>query len=111
MENNKIYFNISDQNGVISISSEVIAGIAADACMETKGVSSMAGTTKGSRGVAVSAEEERCQIEAYIMVTGDCVIADTAKAVQKNIKAKVEAASGISVDKCDVFVAGIEFKK
>lgn len=111
MENNKTYFHVNDKNGIISISSDVIAGIAADACLATRGISSMAAAQKSVRGVVVTAEEDKCLIEAYIMVSGDCVIADTAKIAQQSIKSSVEAACGITVSKCDVYVAGIELKK
>ena len=111
MENSKIYFNVNDKNGVISISSDVIAGIAAQACLDTKGIASMASSPKGVRGAVITADDDKCIIAAYVMVTGDCVIADVAKAAQQNIKSAVEAACGLTVSQCDVFVAGIELKK
>ncbi len=111
MENDKMYFNVNDKNGVISISSDVIAGIAAQACLETAGISSVTPSPKGTKGPVVTADEDKCSVAAYVMVTGDCVIADVAKTAQKNIKSAVEAACGIVVSKCDVFVSGIELKK
>ena len=111
MENGKIYFDVKDKNGVISISSDVIAGIVAQACLDTKGISSMASSQKGAKGTVISADDDKCVISAYVMVTGDCVIADVAKTAQQNIKSAVEAACGLTVSQCDVYVAGIELKK
>ena len=110
MENGKIYFDVNDKNGVISISSDVIAGITEQACLETNGVSSMASPSKGVKGAVITSDDGKCNIAAYVMVSGNAVIADVAKKAQQNIKSAVEAACGLCVSKCDVFVAGIELK-
>ena len=111
MEQNKIYFHTEDSNGIISISPDVIAGIAVDACMETQGVSSMATGPVGSvKGIAIRINDDKCQVESFIMVRNGFVIADVAKEVQINVKTAIEAACGIRVVKSDVYVAGIELK-
>ena len=111
MEDKKIYFSKSDANGIISISPDVIAGIASDACLETQGVASMATGPLGSlRGMQIRINDDKCHAEAFIMVRNGVVIADVAKAVQQNVKAAIEAGCGIEVSKSDVYVAGIEMK-
>ena len=107
----KKYYSVQEGIGIISISPDVISGIAAQACLNTKGVSSMASAPAGAKGSQVVIDGETCTIAAYIMVGKDCVIAETAKEAQKNVKGAVEAACGITVTKCDIFVAGIELKK
>ena len=111
MENNKIYFKKADLNGTISISPDVIAGIAADACMETQGVAAMAsGPIGATRGIVIRIEDDKCSVETFIMVRNGFVIADVAKTVQRTVKTAIEAGCGINVVKSDVFVAGIEMK-
>ncbi|MBO7275127.1 MAG: Asp23/Gls24 family envelope stress response protein [Clostridia bacterium] len=111
MEDNKIYFKKSDLNGIISISPDVIAGIAADSCLETQGVAAMAsGPIGATRGIVIRINDDKCSAEAFIMVRNGHVITEVAKAVQRNMKTAIEAGCGITVVKSDVFVAGIEMK-
>lgn len=111
MEENKIYFKTTDSDGVISISPDVIAGIAADACVDTQGVASMAIGPNGSvRGVLIHVKDDTCHVESFIMVRNGFVIADVAKEAQINVKTAIEAGCGIKVSKSDVYVAGIEMK-
>jgi len=111
MEEKKTYFSKADSNGIISISPDVIAGIAADACLETQGVASMAcGPLGAVRGIVIHVDDDKCNAEAFIMVRNGFVIADVAKAVQRNIKVAIEAGCGIEVVRSDVYVAGIELK-
>ena len=111
MEDNKTYFKKADSNGIISISPDVIAGIAADACLETQGVAAMAsGPIGANRGILIRITDDKCSAEAFIMVRNGFVIADVAKEVQRNVKTAIEAGCGINVVKSDVYVAGIEMK-
>lgn len=111
MDTSKIYFQTEAENGVISISPDVVSGIAADACAETPGVAGMAAApVGGTRGVVVSFCDASCCIDAYILVKNGFVIADVACEAQKNIKDSVEAGCGITVSKSNVFVAGIDLK-
>ena len=111
MDASKIYFHTEADNGIISISPDVISGIAADACNETAGVAGMAAApTGGLRGVVVNFCDDSCCIDTFILVKNGHVIADVATEVQKNIKDAVEAGTGIKVSKSNVFVAGIDMK-
>jgi len=111
MEENKVYFHTPDENGTISISPDVIAGIAADACLETQGVASMANGPQGcTKGVVIKVTDEGCNVDSFIMVRNGFVIADVAKEVQVAVKTAIEAGCGIKVLRSDVYVAGIEMK-
>jgi uncharacterized alkaline shock family protein YloU len=111
MDSTKIYFHTEAENGVISISPDVVSGIAADACIETPGVSGMAAApVGGTRGVVVSFNNDTCCIDTFILVKNGFVIAEVAQEAQKNIKDSVEAGCGIKVSKSNVFVAGIDMK-
>jgi len=111
MDESKIYFRTGDSDGIISISPDVVSGIAADAAIETQGVAGMAiAPAGGSRGVVINFSDDSCQVDAFILVRNGFVIADVAKEVQKNIKSAIEAGCGISVANANVYVAGIDMK-
>ena len=111
MEESKIYFHAGDADGIISISPDVVSGIAADACIETAGVAGMASAPSGgNRGVIINFSDDSCQVEAFILVRNGFVIAEVAKEVQKAVKSAIEAGCGINVSKADIFVAGIDMK-
>lgn len=111
MDESKIYFRTGESDGIISISPDVVSGIASDACIETPGVAGMAcAPSGGNRGVVINFSDDSCHVEAFILVRNGFVIAEVAKEVQIAVKSAIEAGCGIRVAKADIFVAGIDMK-
>ena len=117
-ENN--YWSSEDDQGVIRISEEVVASIAAIAVTETEGVSGLCssldiaellGKRNLSKGIKITFVENNVTIETGIMVQYGMSVLQVAKAVQNNVKTAVESMSGLQVPEVNVRVCGISFEK
>lgn len=108
--------------GSIQISDEVIESIASFAAEGVEGVVGLQSNLKSSvsdilgvknvnRGVKVSAGEKEALIDMYITVEFGNNIVDIAKAVQTEVKEKVETMTGLYVVEVNVHVSGVHIKE
>lgn len=109
--------------GNVKISTEVVATIAGIAASEINGVSGMCGNIAGgiaellgskkspSKGVKVEITEESAVIDLYIIVEYGIRIPDLAWELQENVKASVESMTGLTVEKVNIHVDGVNFEK
>lgn len=108
---------IENAKGVISITSDVFTNIAGDAATRCFGVKGMAGRSKAdglvqllrresmSKGVSVSfCEGGSIAIELHIVVDHGVNICTLANSIMKEVGYKVGSATGVNVDRVDVFV-------
>ncbi len=107
--------------GQVKISEDVISIIASLAASEVEGIAQMSGTITGnigeilgkknfSKGVKVQVTENRADIDAYVHIEYGCIIPDTGKKVQENIKNTVETMTGLNVNHVNVYIQGITQK-
>ena len=122
----KEYITHVENGGTINISEEVVAAIAATTAMEVEGVV-IPGACKDGEGcksidkkrlfksVRMNFDENSVDtvssIECSIYVRFGHTILDVAGAVQASVKETVEAVTGLKVDKVNVNVCGVAFKK
>lgn len=113
MNEQKAYVEISDANGSIRISTDVLAELSSAACLETPGVSAMgaAPQTTQIKGVSVLLEGDgTCTVDAYVLVKMGDVLTEVAKTAQKNVKTAIDAVAGVSLGKVNIYVAGVVMK-
>ncbi|MCL2546515.1 MAG: Asp23/Gls24 family envelope stress response protein [Oscillospiraceae bacterium] len=105
--------------GVVHISHDVIASIAAIAASEVEGVHSLStgaradlrGKRNIAKGVKITIENGNVTCYLFILVKRDCPILDVSKAVQENVKSHIESMTGLHVAAVNVNVAGVAFGK
>jgi len=108
---------IENANGAISVTSDVFRNIAGDAATRCFGVKGMAGRSKAdglvlllrresmSKGVFVSfCESGGIAIDLHIVVDHGVNISALANSIMSEVSYKVSNATGVAVDKVDVFV-------
>ena len=112
-----------DKIGNVKISIDVIATVAGIATTEIKGVAGMSGSVVGGiaeilggkknkgKGVKVELSEDSCNIDVYIVVDYGASIPDIAWEVQENVKNSVESMTGMTVNKVNIHVEGVNFDK
>jgi len=119
MENINEY---NENNGSIKISDEVIATISSVAVSEIDGVCGLMGSIAGelaikfgkkniNKGIKVVTDDKGITIDISLIVKYGIRIPEIAWEVQENVKKAVEAMSGLTVEKVNVHVAGVEFEK
>ena len=111
--------SINTERGEVIIDTDVIAKYAGAVAVECFGVVGMAAMNvkEGinqllkkenlSQGVSVQIEEGRLVLEFHIIVAYGVSIAAVSDNLIENVKYKVEAFTGIPVDKVNVFVEGV----
>lgn len=115
------YITISDENGSINISEDVIAVMVAAALEEVEGVAGLAHTAGAelhellgkksvSKGVKIQFEDNSCVIDVVILVRFGCQITAAAQKVQAAISNAVESMTGCCVT-VNVHVSGVSFEK
>lgn len=120
MSDSKDYLSHSDELGNIHISEEVLTTIAAAAALEVEGVGSLAASGKeigermGKKNLAKSVrikydEEDRAEVEVFILMTYGHTIPETGRAVQDSVKNAIESMTGMEVACVHVNVAGVVF--
>ncbi len=114
---------ITTELGKIAVSDEVVATIAGLAATECYGVVGMASRTIGdglagilgkdnlSRGVEVVLDDAELVINVYIIVGYGTRISEVARNVVERVKYLVENATGVTVKKVNVTVAGVKLNK
>ena len=112
-----------DESGNIKISTDVVASIAGIATNEIEGVAGMCGSIAGgiaeflgnkknsSKGVKVEMDGEKVTIDLYIVVSYGIRIPELAWEIQENVKESVESMTGLSVEKVNIHVDGVNFEK
>ena len=112
-----------NENGSIVIDDQAIATIAGLAAMECYGVVGMASrnATQGffellkreqlTKGIKVSATEDKINIDLYIVLQYGVKISVVAENIISRIKYSVETFSGVSVDNVNIFVQGVRVQK
>ena len=107
-----------DKDGNISISTDVIATIAAIAAKSIDGVSGMINSLTGgfaellgkknpSKGVKVSINGRDVKIDMYVVVEYGVKIPDVAWEIQGKTKNEVEAMTGLNVVAVNVNIEGV----
>ena len=108
---------IENESGVISITSDVFMNLAGDAASRCFGVKGMAGRAKGdgiavllrresmSKGVAVNFPETGgVDIQLHIVVDHGLNVSTLARSIISEVSYKVAEATGVKVNRVDVFV-------
>ena len=122
MAENKGYMTLSDEQGSIHISEEVIAAIAVGAVREVEGVSGMMGNLgtsvadlvtnkkgaqKNAKGVKIEMTENGQILDLYLTVAYGHAIPEVAENAQKAVASAVSAMTGCTVETVNIHVGGV----
>ena len=120
MAENKGYMTLSDEQGSIHISEEVIAAIAVGAVREVEGVSGMMGNLgtsvadlvtnkkgaqKNAKGVKIEMTETGLVLDIYLTVAYGHAIPEVAENAQKAVASAVSDMTGCTVENCLILSA------
>lgn len=123
MADNKEYMSLTEENGSIHISEDVIAAIAVGAVREVEGVAGMltnlGGTVtdlvgnkknaqKGTKGVKIDMSEDVLKLDLFLTVQYGHVIPEVAENAQKAVSSAIEAMTGCQVGEINIHVGGVE---
>ena len=122
MGENKEYVARPAEKGSINISEDVIAIIAANAALETEGVSSLSaslgkdiaellGKKNISKGVKISVEEDSIKVDVYLMVKIGYSVSKVGAKVQEAVANGIESMTGFNVSQVNVHVCGVSLEK
>ena len=121
MAENKGYMTLSDEQGSIHISEEVIPAIAVGAVREVEGVSGMMGNLgtsvadlvtnkkgaqKNAKGVKIEMAETGLVLDIYLTVAYGHAIPEVAENAQKAVASAVSAMTGCTVETVNIHVGG-----
>ncbi len=110
---------IENNNGLITISNDVIATIAGDAATRCYGVVGMAVRNKAdgiasllkkdamSKGIKVSVDDEGLTIDVHVIVGYGINIKTTSESIIESVKYNVESVTGFSVKQVNVNVESV----
>lgn len=110
---------IENNNGLITISNDVIATIAGDAATRCYGVVGMAVRNKAdgiasllkrdamSKGIKVAVDEEGLSIDVHVIVGYGINIKTTSESIIESVKYNVESVTGFSVKQVNVNVESV----
>lgn len=113
----------NEKSDTVKISPDVVATIAGVATTEIKGVAGMFSSFAGglaqklgakkspTKGIKVEIKEKSVQIDLYIVVEYGIRIPELAWEIQESVKNSVETMTGLVVEKVNVHIDGISFKK
>lgn len=122
MAENKGYMTLSDEQGSIHISEEVIAAIAVGAVREVEGVSGIMGNLgtsvadlvtnkkgaqKNAKGVKIEMAETGLVLDIYLTVAYGHAIPEVAENAQKAVASAVSAMTGCTVETVNIHVGGV----
>ena len=122
MAENKGYMTLSDEQGSIHISEEVIAAIAVGAVRVEEGVSGMMGNLgtsvadlvtnkkgaqKNAKGVKIEMAETGLVLDIYLTVAYGHAIPEVAENAQKAVASAVSAMTGCTVETVNIHVGGV----
>ena len=106
--------------GVVHISDDVVASIAALAAVEVEGVASLSvgvdlaewlGRKNLAKGVKITMKEGVVFLEVSLMVRYSFPIPTVARQVQKKVKEAIESMTGLEVGEINIHVFGVSFDK
>ena len=115
--------NNSTQASSVKIAPDVVATIAGVSASEIKGVAGMCSTFAGgiaeilgakknaSKGIKVEIKDKSTIIDMFIIVEYGVRIPELAWEIQENVKNNVETMTGLSVEKVNIHIDAISFKK
>ena len=124
MADNKDYMTLTEENGSLHISEEVIAAIAVGAVREVEGVSGMMtnlggsvtdllnnkkNAQKGVKNVKIDLTNDTLTMDLYLTVRYGFSIPEVAENSQKAVAAAVEAMAGCTVSAVNIHVGAITF--
>ena len=113
----------NEKSDTIKISPDVVATIAGVATTEIKGVAGMFSSFAGglaqklgaknspTKGIKVEIKEKSVLIDLYIVVEFGIRIPELAWEIQESVKNSIETMTGLMVEKVNVHIDGISFKK
>ena len=120
------YMTLTEENGNIKISEEVIAAIAVGAAREVEGVADMVnnltgsvsdlmnnkkGAQKGTKGVKIDMTGAALTLTIYLAVKYGYAIPEVAENTQKAVASAVEAMTGCPVETVNIHIGGICMEK
>ena len=122
MADNKEYLMISEENGTVLISEDVICSIAAAAAMEVEGVDSLAanlgkdlaeklGMKNISKWIHLAVENNNLYMECCVVLCYGYDVVEVAKNVQTSVTNAVSSMTGFHVERVDVTVSGVSMVK
>lgn len=112
-----------EETSSVKIAPDVVATIAGVSASEIKGVAGMCSTFAGgiaeilgarknaTKGIKVEIKDKTTIIDMYIIVEYGVRIPELAWEIQENVKNNVETMTGLTVDKVNIHIDGISFKK
>ncbi|MGM8211794.1 Asp23/Gls24 family envelope stress response protein [Virgibacillus sp. W0430] len=111
-------------DGVVTITNEVVATIAGGAAIECYGIVGMASKSQikdgiaeilrkenFSRGIIVRQEAGSLHIDMYIIVSYGTKISEVAHNVQSQVKYTLNQSLGLTVDSVNIYVQGVRVAK
>jgi len=114
---------IKDNGGSIKISDEVISIISGIATSEIEGVYSMGGGIASgiaeflggkkniSKGIKVDLTDDSVSVEIHIIICYGVSIPEVAAKIQEKVKDELESMTGLTVDKVNVHIDGVNIEK
>lgn len=107
-------------DGLVTITNDVIATIAGGTAVECYGIVGMASKSQirdgiaeilrkenYSRGIVVRQEDEQLHIDLYIIVSYGTKISEVASNVQSQVKYTLEQSLGLSIDSVNIYIQGV----
>ena len=116
MAENKGYMTLSDEQGSIHISEEVIAAIAVGGVSGMMGnlgtsvadlVTNKKGAQKNAKGVKIEMTETGLVLDIYLTVAYGHAIPEVAENAQKAVASAVSAMTGCTVETVNIHVGGV----
>ncbi|TXL67641.1 Asp23/Gls24 family envelope stress response protein [Cerasibacillus terrae] len=117
-----IEFNTND--GLVTITNEVIATIAGGAAVECYGIVGMASKSQirdgiaeilkkenYSRGVVVRQDDTHLHVDMYIIVSYGTKISEVAHNVQSQVKYTLQQILGLEIDSVNIYIQGVRVNK
>lgn len=108
------------KNGTIKVSDEVIAVLAANASLKTKGVADLAGDFTNtlsksilgkellSKGVKASQNDEGVIVDVFVIVEYKVNIPSVAWDIQENVKNEITSMTGLKVNAVNINIQGVQ---
>ena len=109
-----------NNNGIIRVSDEVVAVLAANATLKTKGVADLAGDFTNalsksilgkellSKGVKASQNEEGVIVDVFVIVEYKMNIPSVAWDIQENVKNEITSMTGLKVNAVNINIQGVK---
>lgn len=116
--------NIKTKNGLIDISSNVIATVVGGAATEVFGIVGMASRQQVrdgfyeilkrdnyAKGIEIHQEEQDIHVNVYIIVSYGIKISEVSRNVQEQVRYQLESQLGIKANSVNVYVQGVRVQE